>query len=521
MKYKGLHYIFLVTAIFSSNVYSGIDGKVILEQEQLFMPTGLSQHSPYKDKLPNVNFSEGQTGQPVVGCAPLALARAMFFDKGINPKDELVAFQHFLKNIHKVSSNSNLLSFSKKVGTGIKDVSVATSILKKMGYVPIYPKKVDMDLSERKRISDIYVYVKKIIKEGKPIIVASYKGGHAFIIDGYATTDPDFGKEDLYFHVLYGWGSTDGKWIQIDQGSGLEIFEDPTKLVEGFFGDWKIEDVEFFSLKQKNTYMWNGNGSIISYSSGDKKGYGLNYDISKIHPTRSNNSVYFQWEIDKKDGRHLHISTPDKNNTFATITYGSWENRDNDKVYEKVKLPFILDPQKDGNSTNDGNWYVVQVSFDEAVKSEMTVKAQATNIKASDEKSIQFASNSKLSPGTTWNGNASIISYSTENLKGFGLNYDVSKIHPSSKHNPSVFYQWEIDKRDGKRLKLSAPSDVSIVTITYGSWGTRKDDIVLNNVTLPYIIDPSKGGFIVEDGDWFVIKVDFNNKPKKISSSKG
>ena len=188
-------------------------------------------------------------------------------------------------------------------------------------------------------------------------------------------------------------------------------------------------------------------------------------------------------------------------------------SRSNDYVYKNVKLPFILDPRKDGNSIDDGDWYVVQVSFDEAVNSEVTVKAQATNIKSSDEKSIQYVSTSKLSSGTTWNGNASIISYSTDNLKGFGMNYDVSKVHPNSKNDPSVFYQWEVDKRDGKRLKISAPSDVSVATITYGSWGSRKDDIVLNSVTLPYIIDPSQDGFSTQDGAWFVVKVDFNNKP--------
>lgn len=515
MKYTIIYYVLMVSvALFSNLTYAGVDGdEVIIEKEQLFMPDGLSQSSPYKDKLPNVTFSEGGTGQPVVGCAPLALGRAMFFDMGINPNSNLSEFQHFLKNTHNVSSNSNLLSFSKETGTGIKDGDVAISILNKMGYVAIYPKKVNMDLGKRERISDIYIYVRNIIKEKKPVIVTSYKGGHAFIIDGYATTNPYFGKEDLYFHVLYGWGSTDGKWVQIDQGAGLEIFEKPSSLVEGYFGDWKIEDAEFFSIKQKNTYKWNGNGSVVSYSSGDKKGYGLNYDISKIHPTSPNNTVYFQWEIDKKDGKHLRISTPNKSNSFATITYGGWSSRSNDLTYKNIKLPFILDPNKDGNSTNDGSWYVVQVAFDEKVNSEVTVKAQATNIKASDEKSIKYISKSKLSPNVTWNGNASIISYSTDNLTGFGINYDISKVHSTSENNPTVFFQWQIDKRDGKRLKISAPSDVSVATITYGSWGSRKNDIVLSNVTLPYIIDPSQDGFGTQDGAWYVVKVDFNNKP--------
>ncbi len=46
----------------------------------------------------------------------------------------------------------------------------------------------------------------------------------------------------------------------------------------------------------------------------------------------------------------------------ATITYGTWANRDND-VTRTVSLPHTINPAADGKTVKDGDWYVIKVAF--------------------------------------------------------------------------------------------------------------------------------------------------------------
>ena len=119
---------------------------------------------------------------------------------------------------------------------------------------------------------------------------------------------------------------------------------------------------------------WNGNGSIISYSSGEEKGYGLNIDEALVSSDLERPVVYFQWEIDSRDGQQLQLSGPD---FPVDIRYGLWNNRQNDVVHSQVRLPFTIDPRESGMSVADGEYYVIQMMFTEGAGRDTVVEAKA------------------------------------------------------------------------------------------------------------------------------------------------
>ena len=252
---------------------------------------------------------------------------------------------------------------------------------------------------------------------------------------------------------------------------------------------------------------WNGNASIISMTSDTDTGFGLDKDVSRVHPNSTNPAVFFQWEIDGRDGRRLEIA----GGTSATITYGSWGDRANDRVFENVALPFVLDPARDGKNVSDGQYYVVSVQYNEAPSATTDVTATATAKAASAATSAEARAFDVSVDGHTWNGNASVISHSSGSKVGYGLNFDIANIHPTSAKNPVVFFQWEVSAADGTSLEISA-KDMSTATITYGTWADRNNDIT-KTVSLPHTLDPVADGRPVKDGTWYVVKVAFPDKP--------
>jgi hypothetical protein len=137
------------------------------------------------------------------------------------------------------------------------------------------------------------------------------------------------------------------------------------------------------------------------------------------------------------------------------------------------------------------------------------VSARATNKTASSGSSV--AAEALSVDGMTWNGNGSIIGYSSGNATGYGLTQDETQIHPESESLPVVFFQWEIDSRDGKKLEISADG-MDRATISYGSWDNRGADVT-RTVTLPYVLDPAADDLNAGDGSYLVIKVAFDEKP--------
>jgi hypothetical protein len=329
----------------------------------------------------------------------------------------------------------------------------------------------------------------------------------------------DFTRTDTYEYILE--LDDDGKliggeWVGSSKTDHPDFVWLPTTLSTSSrvasgkikWGDVKkIYEMSIDATEPVRESSWNGNGSIISMTSDTDSGFGLDKDMSRVHPGNTNPAVFFQWEIDGRDGRKLEISGGGK----ATITYGSWSDRATDLVFKNVTLPFVLDPAKDGKNANDGQYYVIAVQYDQEPEAVTDVSATATNAAGSTATSEPARAFDITVDGHTWNGNASVISHSSGSKTGYGLNYDIANIHPTSDKNPVVFFQWEVSAADGKTLEISADGMTS-ATITYGTWADRNSDVT-RTVSLPHTIDPAADGKDAKDGNWYVVKVAFDSKP--------
>ena len=258
---------------------------------------------------------------------------------------------------------------------------------------------------------------------------------------------------------------------------------------------------------------WNGNGSIISHSTGSRTGFGLTKDVTKAEGAKKSSVVFFQWEVDNGDGNNLEIDIQGSFSsvaTEATITYGRWDSSKEEKItYENVSFPFILDPTRDNLRTRDGDWFTIAVSFtpvglfDASITPPVffNVEAKATdsngtNRNRSTTKEIRFSDSDSF-----WGGNGSLISKGSGNRKGFGMTKDIAAVKHGIKS--SVFFQWEVDSSDGKSIYISSDRNCfNRAKITKGDWNTRAHDST-EIVTLPHKIHTNKG-----DGDWVLIRVD-------------
>ncbi|MEM7156666.1 MAG: C10 family peptidase [Myxococcota bacterium] len=356
--------------------------------------------------------------------------------------------------------------------------------------------------------------IRSELDAGRPVLYmaqqADADAGHAFVIDGYRESD---GK----VHVNFGWGGyADG-------------YKDPNVLEDASGRQWNRDAMIFRGLEpedgmaaqmlastQPNVssgYSWNGNMSMISKTSGSQTGYGLTVDESAIHPgSVSDPVVFLQWEVDTADASRLQISADGMDT--ATIRYGTWNDRSQDRVYTDVSLPFVLDPTRDGMTVADGEWFVVSVAFDDKPATSVPVVATGTTAAAS---SATSAPASALTvDGGTWNGNGSLISLSSGTATGYGLTRDETMIHPTSDKDPIVFFQWELDQRDGMTVVLDAEG-MGQATLTYGAWGSRDEDVT-RTVALPYTLDPAADGKSTADGEYYVIKVAFDEAPSQATA---
>ncbi len=290
-------------------------------------------------------------------------------------------------------------------------------------------------------------------------------------------------------------------------------------------------------------HSWGGNGSIVSRDvsvrNPDNPVYGMDTDISRAHKSLPYKPVvFFQWRRNKET-EHLSIQFAKTSLEYsdelgkASISYGKWNSSSEEKrTYKNVTLPFVLEPSKTG-------WFVIAVSFEKGPKSvdKITIRARTTSSSGSTAKSEPFKG-LIIEDNHSWTGNGSIVSYTSngrkaDNKKTVGITYDIAraeKLNPSEfgSGNPVVFFQWEIDEKDGKKLAIWSEKDcIKKADVTYGSWGTRAKDKTFPNVNLfsskyrglkenlPYlpgdfqgfIIDPAKDGKSTKNGQWYVVKV--------------
>ncbi|MCO7223391.1 C10 family peptidase [Pleionea sp. CnH1-48] len=338
---------------------------------------------------------------------------------------------------------------------------------------------------------------------GRPVLYnglqQSANAGHSFVIDGY--------RDDGKVHVNWGWGGYGNGYYDVNQ------LQDPSgrrwnRLPMIFRGlePYEGRGLEIKQAQQQNeTFTWVGNGSVISKTSGDMTGYGLTQDELYIPAHQKAVTSFIQWEVDQTDGTRLLIESG--SNKTVSIQYGVWNDRSRDRVYKNVTLPFVLDPAKDNFSDIHGEYFVIAV-----IDSDTSTTAQTLEVKATTQAASNVSSQ-KAKPlevdGAIWQGNGSVISYTSGTKSGYGLTQDELSIGKADKA-PVIFFQWEVDKRDGKKLHLSAPKQMA--SITYGVWNDRSKDVT-HRVELPYTIDPEADGLNIDDGSYLVIKVKFEQIP--------
>jgi hypothetical protein len=356
---------------------------------------------------------------------------------------------------------------------------------------------------------DFAQHLRMELDAGRPVMYMAQQvtanTGHAFVIDGYDESS------DL-FHVNWGWGGRSNGYYDLSMTDPSGRSWSRNAMIYQY-----LEPTQDAGLAHIPTgseaipeYSWNGNGSLISYASGTSTGYGLTQDEAVIHPTSSHNPVvFFQWEIDARDGTNLLIKADEM--SHATITYGPWNDRGKDVTHRHVPLPFILDPSSDGFSVRDQEYYVVAVRFDQKPVETTYVIAEITDVQGhTGNRSI---TKSFRVDGGVWHGNASVISYSSGTQMGYGLDRDEGFISTAPGRPPTFFAQWELDERDGSRMEISGPSIGA--HIRYGLWDDRTQDIEHRNVTFPFVLDPSSDGLVDGDGTYFVVSIQFDDKPSQ------
>lgn len=120
-----------------------------------------------------------------------------------------------------------------------------------------------------------------------------------------------------------------------------------------------------------------------------------------------------------------------------------------------------------------------------------------------------------------WSGNGSLISYHstataphlnprldiTHDDYPYALTKDVSLTRSRSTIRGVNFFQWQ-GSQSCPRIEISYPGSAT-ATITAGAFNSRKRDITLHNVQLPYVLAPSRLGRTIRNNgqDWIVMSI--------------
>ena len=325
-------------------------------------------------------------------------------------------------------------------------------------------------------------------------------------------------KNTFFLHRLY------NKYDTVAQGTNIYF-----RLTEGFRfpkGGHSSSDYYFPKIKSMydiynlvQVYSWNGNGSIINYENGgvsqDNNNFGIEKDVSRSDLLTSNKSFNsFQWQVNKSNGKKLLIEDVTGNAGRVQICYSSWADSEK-KFCRTTELPYIIDPTKDGYKVDNGSWFIVGIGSRIELQDDYKLEVKPTNEEGSNN--TRATKLSMVIDGThIWTGTGSLIDKSTGTLDDFGANKDVAFMikNPENpfttlptKMNSVVFFQWQVDANNGKKIKISS-NCATKATISFGFWGHRQSDVVVHRVDLPYVINPKEiHGRDVRSGEWRVIKV--------------
>ena len=271
-----------------------------------------------------------------------------------------------------------------------------------------------------------------------------------------------------------------------------------------------------YNLSQ--VYSWNGNASIINYEnegvSQDNNVFGIEKDVSKSDPLTPNKSFNsFQWQVNTDNGKNLLIEDVTGNSDKVQVCYGRWADSEK-KFCRTVRLPYVIDPTKDGYKVADGKWFIVGIGSRSELQDSYKLEVKPTNEEGSNtQRAVKL---SMAIDGThIWTGTGSLIDKSTGTLNNYGANKDMAFMVKNPKNsfsslpvnmNSVVFFQWQVDTNNGKKIKIDS-NCATKATITFGYWNTRQYDFVAHRVNLPYIINPKEISRDVKSGEWRVIKV--------------
>lgn len=349
-------------------------------------------------------------------------------------------------------------------------------------------------------------------------------------------------RDKFYHHRLYHendpilWTSTQGVLRYLD--NGISVNKERVSDNGGHSSLNYVKNIALYKPYFGIGYTWNGNASIINNSGkefiidtqGNSRNIaGITYDVStrdKSLAGRSFNS--FQWQVNSEKGNYLRISSSPKSTSKVTICYSRWNGKKEDGTslegakycYNDVTLPYDLDPTKDGYIVKSGRWFVV------GVKSQRndvnTLQAQPVIILEHTSGSYYHDKATTLIDAEHfWTGTGSIINYSSNGKKGYGLSYDIAHIRPTPTFSgPTikgiksvVFFQWQVNAVEGKNLEFTS-NCASQVTISSGEWFDRKVDGVINNISLPNTLKLPEA----RSGDWIVFKVKVNEVKNSCTS---
>ncbi len=311
-------------------------------------------------------------------------------------------------------------------------------------------------------------------------------------------------------------------------------------------------------IHYENSYFWSGNGSIVSYHAVHQiinlypadidTLYGINYDVVWIRPPAAGDYgvkpvAYFQWQVNSGTCPKLKIDAPprsinstgcflDSSENHVDITVGTWNNRDYDRTISDVSLPFVIDLGQFTYATNSGDWWMVQIAFQNPVENKVRLKAMCTNEPGSP--GSQTLSNPVVYEKQKWAGCGSLLSYAFQSIDmdqpgglPHGSFLDYVYVHPSEE-NAIGFFQWQYFQNypcvalDATNTTLTPEQKKANIFIrawdSQGVNGDSSEEQAFENVSLPFKLCHSMGPYLpgqepdgnlswsVQDKDWLQIK---------------
>ena len=294
---------------------------------------------------------------------------------------------------------------------------------------------------------------------------------------------------------------------------------------DGGLQDWSLLQLDFQAVEQdtkvtahclqnSSHYTWSGNGSVISHTGITYLGntvdqYGVNKDSVSIHANTSYPPVgFFQWQIDTNQCSSLTFDVDNetvRNNATINITYGAWSQREDDKVFKQVRLPFTVNASNMGETHADGNWRVFAVAFNEIQSVSTNLNAHCSNNVGSSASPVAGEA-IVLENGSIWSGTGSIIRSEFASHIGsetpYGVTRDVSKIH-SGKNN-SVLLQWQpSDQCTQLQIAADSTSTKQDFAVSWGMKAWNAEEYEMISSQLPLTIDRG-------DSSWNLIRLDFS-----------